>query len=41
MPLHPAIVHLPLGLAIVLGAVLSVLAWLSRREGAPRALWWR
>ncbi len=40
MPLHPALVHLPIGLALVLGVVLAALAWLSRADTAPRAIWW-
>lgn len=40
MPLHPALVHLPIGLSLVLGIVLAALAWLSRADTAPRALWW-
>jgi len=40
MPLHPALVHLPIGLALVLGVVLAALACLSRADTAPRAIWW-
>lgn len=40
MPLHPALVHLPIGLALVLGVVLAALAYLSRAETAPRSIWW-
>ena len=40
MPLHPALVHLPIGLSLVLGFVLAALAWLSRADTAPRAIWW-
>ncbi len=40
MPLHPAIVHVPLGLAVVLGPILAALLWLERRAPAQRGPWW-
>jgi uncharacterized membrane protein len=40
MPLHPALVHLPLGLALVVGPMLVGLLWLERRAPAERGPWW-
>jgi len=40
MPLHPALVHVPLGLAVVLGPLLLGLLWLERRAPAQRGPWW-
>ncbi len=40
MPLHPALVHVPLGLGAVLGVVLLSLLLLERRGASTRALWW-
>lgn len=40
MPLHPALVHLPLGLAVVLGPLLLGLFWFERRAPAQRGPWW-
>jgi uncharacterized membrane protein len=40
MPLHPALVHLPLGLALVLGPMLVGLLWLERRAPTSRGPWW-
>lgn len=39
LPLHPAIVHLPIGLSVVLPPVLIALAVLWYRERADRAAW--
>ncbi len=40
MPLHPALVHLPIGLALVLGPLLLGLLWFERRAPGQRGPWW-
>jgi uncharacterized membrane protein len=40
MPLHPALVHLPIGLALVLGPLLLGLLWFERGAPGQRGPWW-
>jgi uncharacterized membrane protein len=40
MPLHPSLVHLPIGVALVAPFVLAGLFVVGRSEGAPRGPWW-
>lgn len=39
LPLHPALVHLPLGLALVMPLVALVLTWALWSRRAPRRTW--
>jgi uncharacterized membrane protein len=39
LPLHPLIVHLPLGLAVVMPLFVLLLAWLLMTERLPRRAW--
>jgi uncharacterized membrane protein len=39
MPLHPAIVHVPIGVALVLPPIALGVAWAMRRAVLPRAAW--
>jgi len=39
LPLHPALVHLPLGLAFVMPFLVLILAWALWRGRAPRRTW--
>ncbi len=38
-PLHPAIVHLPMALAVLLPVTVAVALWMIRRGGQPRRVW--
>lgn len=38
LPLHPALVHIPLGVALIMPLVAAFLAW-RLVKGAPRAVW--
>lgn len=40
MPLHPMLVHLPLGLAIILPLFLFVVAWAIRAYRLDERAWW-
>jgi uncharacterized membrane protein len=40
MPLHPAIVHLPIGVALVAPFVLAGLIVIGRRDPSARGPWW-
>jgi uncharacterized membrane protein len=40
MPLHPAIVHLPIGVALVAPFVLAGLFVIGRRDPSARGPWW-
>lgn len=38
-PLHPAIVHLPMALVVLLPVTVAVALWAIRRGGAPMRVW--
>jgi uncharacterized membrane protein len=40
IPLHPALIHLPIGLAVVLPLIALALAVEIRRDALPRRAWW-
>src|SRR5512140_891657 len=39
MPLHPAVIHLPLGLAVILPLIVGAMAYALWREEIPRKAW--
>ena len=39
LPLHPALVHVPIGLAMILPLLALAVAWAIRREKLPRRGW--
>ena len=38
-PLHPAVVHLPMALVVLLPVTVAVATWVIRRGGAPMRVW--